>query len=124
MRPLKRADFGGMIAQQQTEMRKVSGKGFKLKQLEREVEANRRLYETFLTRFKEADVAGEYHVSNARIIDRAIVPITPFKPNRKRMIMIAVVIGLGIGVLVAFLRDHLDNTFGSSAKSVGGSGLG
>lgn len=103
--------FRGMIAQQQTEMRKVSGKGFKLKQLEREVEANRRLYETFLARFKEADVADEYHVSNAQIIDHAIVPITPFKPNRKRMVMIAVVIGLGIGVLVAVLRDHLDNTF-------------
>jgi len=101
----------GMIAQQQTEMRKVSGKVFKLAQLEREVEANRRLYETFLVRFKEADIADEYDVSNARIIDRAIVPITPFKPNRKRMVMIAVFIGLGIGVLVAFLRNHLDNTF-------------
>jgi capsular exopolysaccharide synthesis family protein len=103
--------FREMIARQQTEMRKVSGKGFKLKQLEREVEANRQLYETFLARFKEADIADEYNVSNARIIDRAIVPITPFKPNRKRMVMIAVVMGLGIGVLVAFLRNHLDNTF-------------
>jgi capsular exopolysaccharide synthesis family protein len=103
--------FRDMISQQQTEMRKVSGKGFKLKQLEREVEANRRLYETFLARFKEADIADEYKVSNARIIDHAIVPITPFKPNRKRMVMIAVVMGLGLGVLVAFLRDHLDNTF-------------
>jgi capsular exopolysaccharide synthesis family protein len=69
------------------------------------------LYETFLARFKEADIADEYKVSNARIIDHAIVPITPFKPNRKRMVIIAVVIGLGLGVLVAFLRNHLDNTF-------------
>jgi len=100
-----------MTAQQQLEMRKVSGKAFKLKQLEREVEANRHLYEVFLTRFKEADVADKYDVSNARIIDRAIVPTTPFKPDRKRMVIIAIVIGCGVGVLLAFLRNHLDNTF-------------
>jgi len=100
-----------LIAQQHTEMRKVSGKAFKLKQLEREVETNRRLYETFLTRFKEADIADEYDVSNARIIDRAAAPTTPFRPNRKRMVMIAVAVGLGLGVLLALFRNHLDNTF-------------
>jgi polysaccharide biosynthesis transport protein len=100
-----------LIAQQQLEMREVSGKAFKLKQLEREVEANRNLYEMFLARFKEADVADEYDVSNVRIIDRATAPTTPFKPNRKRMVLLAVIIGLGIGVLIAFLRNHLDNTF-------------
>ena len=100
-----------LIARQQVEMRTISGKSFKLRQLEREVESNRRLYETFLTRFKEADIADEYDVSNARIIDRAAVPTTPFKPNRKRIVMISVFIGLAVGVMLAFLRNHLDNTF-------------
>ena len=100
-----------MISRQQTEMRTVSGKAFELRQLEREVDANRSLYETFLARFKEADVADEYDVPSARIIDQATVPGAPFKPNRERMIFIAMIIGLGVGVLMAFLRDHLDNTF-------------
>ena len=104
-------EFMGMIAEQQSQMREVSGKAFELKQLEREVEANRQLYETFLNRFKEADVAAEYDVPSARIIDRAIAPTTPFKPNRRRMVLIAVILGLTIGVLLAFVRDHLDNTF-------------
>jgi capsular exopolysaccharide synthesis family protein len=100
-----------MIAQQQTEMRKVSGKAFALKQLERELATNRDLYEMYLTRFKEADIADEYDVPNAKIIDRAAIPTTPFQPNRKRMVMIATLLGLGIGVFLAFLRNHLDNTF-------------
>ncbi|GMQ81788.1 MAG: exopolysaccharide regulatory tyrosine autokinase VpsO [Rhodothermia bacterium] len=103
--------FRKMISQQQSDMQGVSGKAFEMRQLEREVEANRRLYETFLARFKESDVAGEYDVPNARIIDRAIVPTTPFTPNRKRMVFISVILGLGIGTLIAFLRDHLSNTF-------------
>jgi capsular exopolysaccharide synthesis family protein len=102
-----------MISRQQTEMRGLSGKAFKMKQLEREVEANRRLYEIFLARFKEADVADDYDVPNARIIDRAMVPTTPFKPNRRRMVFLAVAAGLGLGCLVAFLRDSLGNTFQS-----------
>ena len=105
--------FRSMISRQQAEMREISGKAFEMKQLEREVEANRRLYETFLARFKEADVADEYDVPNVRIIDRAIVPTTPFKPNRRRMVFLAVIAGLGIGCLVAFLRDSLGNTFQS-----------
>lgn len=100
-----------MINRQQAEMRTVSGKAFELRQLEREVDANRNLYETFLARFKEADVADEYDMPNARIIDRAIIPSQPFKPNRTRMVLIAVIIGGAIGMLIAFLRDHLDNTF-------------
>ena len=103
--------FRGMIDEQQRQMQEVSGKAFELEQLEREVEANRQLYETFLSRFKEADVADEYDVPNARIIDRAMVPTTPFKPNRKRMVLVSVLIGIAIGTLVAFLREHLSNTF-------------
>ena len=102
--------YNSMIDEQQSQMREVSGKAFQLKQLEREVEANRQLYETFLARFKEADVASEYDVPNARIIDRAMPPTTPFKPNRKRMVLIAAFLGLAFGVALAFLRDHFNNT--------------
>lgn len=104
-------EFRAMIGLQQNEMREVGGKAFQMSQLEREVETNRQLYETFLARFKEADVADEYDVPNARIIDRAIAPTTPFKPNRKRIVVIAIVIGLAIGIALAFLRDYLDSTF-------------
>ena len=103
--------FQNMIRQQQNQMREVSGETFELKQLEQELEANRGLYETYLARFKESDVADEYDAPNAKIIDGAMVPTTPFKPDRMQMVAIAVFIGLSIGVLIAFVREHLSNTF-------------
>ncbi len=103
--------FQNMITQQQNQMRAVSGETFELKQLEQELEANRGLYETYLARFKESDVADEYDAPNAKIIDGAMVPTTPFKPDRMQMVAIAVFIGLSIGVLIAFVREHLNNTF-------------
>ncbi len=103
--------INAMITKQKREIGDVRGKGFALAKLEREVENNRQLYETFLGRFKEEDVAGDYDISNVRIIDRAIVPMAPIKPNKPRMIIISVVIGLMLGIVFAVLRERLDNTF-------------
>jgi len=102
-----------IIEEQQEQVRTLSGKAFELERLEREVAANRRLYETLLDRLKETDVANEYDLGNVSIIDRAQPPRSPFKPNKERMVGVAVVIGLFLGVLLAFLRDHLDSTFKS-----------
>ncbi len=97
--------------QQQTELRNVSGKLFELDKLEREVQSNRKLYETFLERFKEAQIANNSNVTNVRIIDSAQVPGGPIRPNKKRIAMIAALLGLFAGIALAFLRDHFDRTF-------------
>ncbi|VAX07320.1 Tyrosine-protein kinase EpsD [hydrothermal vent metagenome] len=100
-----------LIKKQKREIGDVRGKGFALAKLEREVENNRQLYETFLGRFQEEDVVDEYDISNVRIIDRAIVPMTPIEPNIPRMRMISVVAGLVLGIMFAVVRERLDNTF-------------
>lgn len=103
-------DLRAIIEAQQVEMRTLSGKAFSLAKLEREVESNRQLYETFVTRAKEADIANEYDASNVRVIDRAKVPAAPFKPNKQRMVLTALMLGLVFGVLLAILRARLDDT--------------
>jgi len=107
----KERKINAMIARQKREIGDIRGKGFALAKLEREVENNRQLYETFLARFKEEDVAGDYDISNVRIIDRAIVPMAPVKPNKMRIALISVVLGLMLGIAFAVIRERLDNTF-------------
>lgn|GEM_PF-812652 len=97
--------------QQQAELRNVSGKLFELDKLEREVESNRKLYETFLERFKEAQIANNYNVTNVRVIDPAQVPGVPVRPNKQRIAIIAALLGLFIGIALAFMRNHFDRTF-------------
>ncbi len=103
--------FQRAIDEQQREMRALSGKAFELDALEKEVEANRRIYESFLERFKQADVAGDYDVTNVRIIDPAQPPSAPYRPNKQRMVMVSLLGGLAVGLLLAFLRLQLDRTF-------------
>ena len=100
-----------LIKDQKYQIGSLKGANFELANLEREVENNRRIYESFLGRFQEADISEEYDATNIRIIDTANVPSTPYKPNKPRVIMISVVIGLFLGILLAFLRESLDNTF-------------
>ena len=86
-------------------------KSFILAKLERDVATNRQLYEQFLTKNKESDIASQYDIDNVRVIDRAMAPAFPYKPNRQRIVIIYLIGGLAIGVLLAWLREHIDNTY-------------
>ena len=48
--------------------------------------------------------------SGATVIDSAQVPGAPFEPNTSRTAMLALVVGLLIGLGAAFLVDYLDNS--------------
>ncbi|MBT8039545.1 MAG: polysaccharide biosynthesis tyrosine autokinase [Gammaproteobacteria bacterium] len=58
-----------------------------LRALQREASANRTLYETFLTRFKETSSTQELESTDARIISRAEVPGGPTYPNRRQLLL-------------------------------------
>jgi polysaccharide biosynthesis transport protein len=93
------------------ELQSYQGSSFEITRLEREVENNRRVYESFLGRLMEADVSGDYDASNVRIIDRATVPDFPIKPRVSLIIAAALIAGLFFGVVLAFLREALGNIF-------------
>ena len=88
----------------------VNRKEFTLRSLDREVESNRQIYDMFLTRFKETDLGADVESTNARVIDAALVPTTPIKPHKTRIVVVAIVLALLIGVGLAAIEDHLDNT--------------
>jgi capsular exopolysaccharide synthesis family protein len=49
--------------------------------------------------------------TNVTIIERARPLYSPVRPDKRRMVMMAVSIGLLLGIGLAFLLNHLDNTF-------------
>ncbi len=99
-------EIGGVKEDVQAENRKE----FELAALEREVEANRELYELFMTRFKETDVGADLESTNARVVDAATSPGRQIKPQHVRIIAATVILGLLLGVGLAFALEHLDNT--------------
>ncbi len=78
--------------------------------LQREAESERAMYDILLKRMKETDITGELKTSNIRIVDPAEIPRTPIKPKKKLNILLAAVVGLTLGVGLAFFLEYIDNT--------------
>ncbi|MFO1422311.1 MAG: polysaccharide biosynthesis tyrosine autokinase [Candidatus Competibacteraceae bacterium] len=79
--------------------------------LRREVDTNRQLYDGLLQRFKEVGVAAGIGTNNISVVDEAKAPAWPHKPNLRLNALLALVLGLLGGVGLAFLFEHLDDTF-------------
>ena len=78
--------------------------------LSREVETNKQLFQTLMSRAKETGLESELRATNVKVVERAEVPRGPFSPNRTRNYQIAFVIGLALGIGLAFLFEHADSS--------------
>ncbi|MET0705308.1 MAG: polysaccharide biosynthesis tyrosine autokinase [Tardiphaga sp.] len=80
----------------------------RLHELQREAEANRTLYESYLARYKEASAQESLEMPDSRVVTRASIPIRPSSPKSTLILGLAMVLGLGAGTVLAFLIDYLD----------------
>src|SRR5690606_35548596 len=78
--------------------------------LQREVDTSRTLYDGLLQRYKEVGVAGNITANNISVVDQADVPTKPAKPRLLFNLLIAAFVGAGLGILIAFLLEALDET--------------
>ena len=78
--------------------------------MDREVETNKQIYRSLLERAKEIESLVGVSASNIHIVDRADLPILPFKPNVKLNLLLAIVVGLLGGIGCAFLLEHFTDT--------------
>ena len=88
----------------------LQGRSVRYSILKREVDTNRTLYDGLLQRLKEVGVSAGVGTNNVSIVDSALTPSSPFKPNLSLNLQIAALLGLLLGVGLAFLLDYLDDT--------------
>jgi capsular exopolysaccharide synthesis family protein len=80
----------------------------RLRELQREAEANRTLYESFLARYKEASAQESLEMPDSRVVTQADPPISPSFPKVPLTLGLALLIGLALGSLFALMADYLD----------------
>ncbi len=78
--------------------------------LKREADTNKQLYDGMLQKLKEAGITAGLRSSNLRIVDPALIPGYPSRPNKTRNILMSIVVGLIGGIGLSLLREYLDNT--------------
>jgi polysaccharide biosynthesis transport protein len=76
--------------------------------LQREKDSVEELQATVLKRLKETTLTSALDTSNIRVVEPATVPTFPIRPRKRLIWTLSAIIGLGLGVGVAFLSESLD----------------
>ena len=87
-----------------------------LEQLTREAEANRTLYEYFLARLKETSAQQGIQQADSVILSYAVVPENASEPSKKRIVLLAGLVGLVFGGLLSLLLEMRNRTFKTSQE--------
>lgn len=95
----------------------------RLHELQREAEANRTLYESYLARYKETSAQESLEMPDSRVVTRAGVPIRPSSPKTLLILGLALMVGLGGGCVLAFLTDYLDRRVKTLEQAEAASGV-
>lgn len=88
----------------------LNGKATQYKILRREVDTNREVYSSLLSRSKEIEASAGSDNGNIMIVSMARPPLYPYKPKVARNLLLGILLGSFAGVGLAFVLEYLDNT--------------
>jgi len=88
----------------------LNNRATQYKILAREVATNKKIHDALLERAREIEATTGTDISNIQVVDHATLPVAPIKPKVKLNLLLAIVVGLMLGVGLAFFLEYLDNT--------------
>jgi polysaccharide biosynthesis transport protein len=81
------------------------------------VDLNRATYSDLLTRLNEAELSSQIKTTTLKVLDRAEAPRAPIEPKPVRNLIVAVLLGLVLGMGLALLRENLDRRIKSPEEA-------
>ncbi|MGQ0793000.1 MAG: XrtA system polysaccharide chain length determinant [Deltaproteobacteria bacterium] len=82
--------------------------------LTRDYNVNTEFYQTLLTKLEETNVFRDLENSTSleifEVLDPAVVPVKPIKPDRPKIIILGMILGLAVGAGVVFLKENMDTS--------------
>jgi len=90
----------------------LSAKEIKLIQLKRNVKVAEDIYLMFRTKHEEARILVAEEAEDVEIIEPALLPTRPIKPNVNFNIIIGIFSGLLVGLILAFVTESFDTSIG------------
>lgn len=82
-----------------------------LRQLRREADANKTLYESFLNRFKQIAEQQDLQMADARIVAKGEVALHPYFPDRMIFFALSLVLGTMLGFGLALILEYMERGY-------------
>ncbi|WP_438864508.1 GumC family protein [Neptunicella sp.] len=97
------------VAEAKVRYRRLSGLETQRRSLQREVDINQQLYNSFFTRLKETSELGGFETPNARVLDSAPIPTKASKPQKSLIVAAAGLASIGFGIFIALVFEAFNN---------------
>lgn len=101
----------------------AQGAEVRLRELEREAQASRQLYESLLQRYKEARERQDIIQPGARVISAAAAPTTSTTPGTPLLAVLGFTVSTALGTMLALARDRFDRGLRSQGEIMAALGL-
>jgi len=106
----REAELRSAIDAQKTQAATQSRKAAELEAQRKEADSAKSLYEVLLQKLNETDIAASIRSNNVSVVDRASSPLYPVRPQKQRIALIGLVVGILAGLGLVLARDYLANT--------------
>lgn len=101
--------YGVRLQEYESELSTIPQKDIILNRLQRSLTTREQLYMQLIQKLQEARVAEQSELGYADIVDEALVPRRPVSPNIQLNLILGAIIGLMVGLGLAFVRNAFDN---------------
>lgn len=107
----REASLGESLSAASARAGRQKGEYVRLKELQRESESDKALYEAMLQRMKQAATQESWKATDFRVVAEAVPPLMSSQPKTKVLVLGGLGLGFGLGIGLTLLTELLDKTF-------------
>lgn len=104
----KANELRNVVKSYESRFNKLPAQSIEFARLERDRLSTEKLYLLLEEKYQEAVISERSIPSNVQVIDAALIPSNPSKPNRLLIVLVGVIVGGGLAIGYVFVRKYFD----------------